>query len=243
MNRQIKVEGAYNIRDLGGYQTKDGRYTKWRRMIRADNTDQLPRKSREELKKYGVSVVIDLRSTPELERWPDPFARDSEVVYEHRPVYHDEATFNDIYDPSKPIWKWYAQTLEKCKSQLGAILTAVALHPDSCVLFHCAGGKDRTGIVSALLLGLVCVSDAVIARDYALSAKLLEPRIRKWQSEALERGADMNQFVKEVSSDPVTMTRTLDYVSRRFGGIGKYVGQLQIDDGVVNALSSSLVGE
>ena len=73
--RHLKIEGAYNTRDLGGYATRDGRHTRWGQLLRADSLHRLPVTSQQALLDYGLRTVLDLRKSDELQNLPNPFFR------------------------------------------------------------------------------------------------------------------------------------------------------------------------
>ena len=96
--RHLDLDGAHNIRDLGGYLTADGRRTRWGTFLRADGLHQLPPASQGTLIDYGVRTVVDLRLTRELNRQPDVFADRPEVKYHHENVLGDEYQEGDFPD-------------------------------------------------------------------------------------------------------------------------------------------------
>ena len=87
--RYLEVEGAYNVRDLGGYETVDGRRTRWGTFVRADGLYNLPPTSQAALIDYGIRTVIDLRSTAEVLEQPNVFARSPGVSYLHHDMAGD----------------------------------------------------------------------------------------------------------------------------------------------------------
>ena len=88
--RRLDVQGARNVRELGGYKTADGRTTRWRTFLRADSLHELPPGSQSALIDYGIRTVVDLRTSVEVEERPSVFSRSSEVAYRHHNVLGDE---------------------------------------------------------------------------------------------------------------------------------------------------------
>ena len=84
-DRHLKVDGAYNVRDIGGYPTRSGGQTRWRQFLRADSLHALTDSGRNKLIDYGMSVVVDLRMKTEVDRRPNVFADRAEVDYQHLP--------------------------------------------------------------------------------------------------------------------------------------------------------------
>ena len=89
-SHHLDVDGAYNVRDLGGYPTLDGRSTRWRVFVRSASLHRVPPHSQASLIDYGIRTVIDLRMTRELEEAPNVFAGSSEVTYLHQNMIGDE---------------------------------------------------------------------------------------------------------------------------------------------------------
>lgn len=220
--RFLQLEGTLNVRDLGGYPTTDGRWTRWRYLVRADNLDQLIPVAQQQLLDYGVALVIDLRTSKELIAYPNLLAGSSEVVYYHLPLYDDELI--ERLDEWETLADCNRLTLEICQPQILTIFEAISdSNSDRAILFHCASGKDRTGLIAGLLLDLAGVPHELIAEDYSLSAGYLEPRITRWRQAAKNSGKDMLRFELEVSSDPNTMLDTLGYLQNQYGGTANYL--------------------
>ena len=155
--RHLDVEGAYNVRELGGYRTADGRTTRWRTFLRADSLHQLPPASQAALIEYSVRAVIDLRDSAEVQEQPDVFSGSSEVAYYHRSLRGDQPVIDademvEIEEASEWFGLVYSLWLDRRKPQLARILATLAEPGVRPAVFHCAGGKDRTGLVAALLL-------------------------------------------------------------------------------------------
>ena len=164
--RRLDVEGAYNIRDLGGYPTMDGRRTRWGRFLRADGLHALPEQSQDALIDYGVRTVVDLRLTREVEQRPNVFASRTEVNYRRENVLGDhylEAAFPDVGEPARRLVGIYTMVLDERQPALRRVLGLLAGSGASSAMYNCTAGKDRTGVVSALLLGLARVPHETIA--------------------------------------------------------------------------------
>ena len=87
--RHLELEGTRNIRDLGGYQTVDGRTPRWKTMLRADTLEKLTPDGQRALVDYGVRTVIDLRQTVPMLRSPNPFSGSDDVRYTHQNMIGD----------------------------------------------------------------------------------------------------------------------------------------------------------
>jgi protein tyrosine/serine phosphatase len=181
-DRLLPLVGAYNFRDLGHYPTIDGRVTVWGQLFRSDTLHELTTADLEVLRQIGLAGVIDLRTTAEVERAGRGLLADEPIRYLHASVLQEEggetvaAPTGD--DPSER-YLWY---LDAGRLALVAALEMVA-DPDSYPLvFHCAAGKDRTGVLAALVLDILGVHPDVIIEDYMLTATridMIRDRLRR----------------------------------------------------------------
>ena len=245
--RRLDIGGAYNVRDLGGYPAMNGRRTRWKTFIRAASLHRLPRESQDALIGYGIRTVIDLRRTPELEEAPNVFAGSSDVAYLHQNLIGDEPLAGaddsvETGEAAERILGSYSSWIDLRQPQIRRTLATLA-DPDSRpALFHCAGGKDRTGVISALLLGIAGVPADVIAEDYALSARYLLERYFAEQAPP-DLSAD-DYTLEDYRRDycpPEAMLKVLDYVDERYGGIEPYARTIGLTDGQIDGIRAALV--
>jgi protein-tyrosine phosphatase len=173
--RRLDFPQLLNARDLGGCATLDGGETRWRSLLRADDLTQLDAAGLTALAAYGVTTVIDLRWPAEAQRQPSPVPRaQPQIRYQQLSLLtpsEDEWHSRSGEDATKELWN--CVVLERVRAELRTVLAAIADAPPGPLLFHCFAGKDRTGLIAALLLALADVIPAVIARDYALSTESL----------------------------------------------------------------------
>ena len=156
--RRIQIEGAYNVRDLGGYETTDGRYTKWKMFIRGDDVSTLPRSSQDVLTDFGVRTVIDLRGVREIDSQADNvLSKLPHIRYCNVDIVGDMTLPFQTNITGHKAPKSYRNMLDLCGDKFRDTLATMAETDALPVLFHCVGGQDRTGLVSAILLGLVGV--------------------------------------------------------------------------------------
>ncbi|MBA1392685.1 tyrosine-protein phosphatase, partial [Lactobacillus sp. XV13L] len=185
--RIIKLDGALNFRDIGGYRNAEGQAVKWNRIYRSDSLSSLTATDQAKLVKLRVTVDCDLRSQYEKHSAPDmvwPHARLVDV-----PVYAENAGDNQkdhrvfrflhhIPDlRGNFIGRIYQQTLLNSHSRkmfARVFSEMLELPPDQALVYHCSAGKDRTGMVTALILMALGVDDDTIARDYLLTNKLYD---------------------------------------------------------------------
>jgi protein-tyrosine phosphatase len=240
--RLLEWEGCLNARDLGGYATQDGRQTRWGTVVRSDSPAALTEAGRAALASYGVRAIIDLRLPAELADDPNPFAEpgDHGIAYTNVSIIDPGAGFppNTITLAENYLW-----SLERFRDLVAKAVEAVAQAPEGAVLIHCAAGKDRTGLISALLLGLVDVPTETIAADYAMTAELLASREREW----LESGPPEEREAREAMSaryapTAEVMLEVLERLTERFGGVEPYLLEAGVRREDLERLRERLVG-
>lgn len=168
--RRLHFPGLLNARDLGGYPTLDGSTTRWRSLVRSDDLSQLTSAGLEALSSYGIETVIDLRWPDEVAEMPSPVQVLRHIRYEPfslcTPTQQEWRT-RRADDTAKELWN--RAMLQHLRAELRQVLEIVATASAGPLLFHCVAGKDRTGVVAALLLALADVVPEAIAYDYAES--------------------------------------------------------------------------
>ncbi len=237
--RLIALESCLNVRDVGGYPTEDGRQTRWDTVIRADNLDKLPPSGQEKLLELGIRTIIDLRSPGETMRYRNVFATSRRVNYLNLPLIKDEET--EQVHLSSTRAGIYKAILDQCRSGFEAVFTALARPETFPVVLHCAAGKDRTGLVIALLLSLARVRPEVIAQDYALSQDCLAERIAIWRAEALLAGQDVALFERDVNAAPENMLETLHYLQEQHDGPQAYLQSCGLTVARLETLKACLI--
>ncbi|WP_115848869.1 tyrosine-protein phosphatase [Thermasporomyces composti] len=223
-----------NARDLGGLPTADGRTIRREALVRTDNHTKLTEEGVRAVKEYGVSRIIDLRRTTECERAPSPFQGSS--LYRSIPV-QDPA---DPDNESLSLAEIYIAMLDLRPQLFAAAVGAIADAPPGPVVVHCAGGKDRTGMVVAMALRIAGVEPDVIAQDYALS----QERLAEENAAVLARIEDpvLRENVRRLQvTAPETMLTTLAHLESRYGGVAEYLKGGGLTDDQLTALRQRLV--
>jgi protein-tyrosine phosphatase len=241
--RHIAVPGTYNVRDLGGYATPDG-HTRWRQVLRADGLHRMRDDGVAQLHALGVRTVIDLRRDHELEAQPNPLRAHPEIRYVHVSLF-DRLDVVDAVAPAggeaNVLLGLYRQALAERGAAIRTILTTIA-DADGPVLFHCTAGKDRTGVIAALLLALAGVDRADIVADYALTKAQIAPLLDSILAHAAARGEDMALYAALLRCEPETMHALLDTLEATHGGILAYLAGIGLDDATVARLRARLLG-
>jgi hypothetical protein len=245
--RDLAWEGCVNIRDLGGLPTESGVETRYGAVVRADNVKRLSRAGWEQLVAYGVRTVVDLRFDEERAR--DPHV-EPPVPVVHVSLFgaHDPAEAKRLdaltraaTDGASATTVHYLDALERCRGPIAAAVRAVAAAPEGGVVVHCFVGKDRTGIVSALLLGSVGVPPNVVARDYALSQARVAPIVDTWIASAEDEHE--RAYRTRVSSAPEAgMLGMLAGLRERYGGAAGYLGAIGLAPAELELIRARLLG-
>jgi len=242
--RYLAWDACYNARDVGGYPTEDGRRTRNGALVRSDDLYRLTSMGQAALREYGIRTIIDLRLAHELQRDPNPFAGQQGVDdvprYLNLPL-HDVAS-NAAIEEAEPTHGEYIVILDRNKKLVGAAIKAVAASlADGGVLVHCHGGKDRTGIVTALLLSLAGVPREIIAEDYALSEVLLEPSFSAWVKERSRAGGQHVERPLWMFSPPEKMLGLLEHLDREYGGVEGYLEAVGVTQEEMAAIRTHLI--
>ena len=246
MTQALEWEGCLNVRDLGGLPTEDGRVTKTGCVVRSDNVRRLTDAGWRSLAEHGITTVVDLR-------WPEELAedqpRDVDVDVVHVSVLGDSVDEKyietldahlDSVDDVADHYAWsYVDFLERYRDRFGRAFAAVA-NADGGVVVHCAGGKDRTGLVSAILLRLAGVSLEAIGADYAVSARNLEPRTAEWLAEAPD-GLTRARREKLSGTPAAGIVRVLEEIESRYGSVAGYLHAAGVSGEQVQRLQERLV--
>ena len=242
MNNYIRLplKNAYNVRDLGGYACIDGKSTKWRSFLRADNLANLDAGEIQFLIDYGVTYVIDLRSKDELRLQPSPFSRLSAVDYINIPLMTDVTSnatrklYNDIYDFLR---HFYIGLIKNASLIIKVIFERMEKHilknNEACILFHGSAGKDRTGIIAMLLLGLAGVEIPDIISNYESSETYIK------QNPAFSKS--ISQFPDGVlTSKNEYIESVINYIVTKHKGIPQYLQRIGLSDETLEIIRSKI---
>jgi protein-tyrosine phosphatase len=176
LTRSLSFSAMFNFRDVGGYPGHDGRTVRWRRLYRSDSLHRLDETDRDAFAALGVRTVIDLRRPYEVSR-DGRVPRWDGLTYQHIHPEHGE-WHEHPYDERQSLARYLADRYrDLAETGAAGLARAVGVIADAAaapVVVHCVAGKDRTGVVCALTLSVLGVSDADIAADYALSTAATE---------------------------------------------------------------------
>ena len=244
--RLIGLEAVHNFRDLGGYPTASGRSTKWRTLFRSDGLYRLRgADDMSRVRQLGLKSVIDLRTERE-QRDQGIFPTDDiEVSFHHLSIV--DATWSDTktpeFDDEVEFLVWgYRDMLEIGSSRFADAMHVLAQTDSMPAVFHCAAGKDRTGVLAALLLSSLGVDDAHICADYGLTQDAMQRTIawsKVHRPELAERYANIPKAY--LAADPRAMQIVLTELAQQHGSVRNYVREIGVADATVEALGDLLL--
>ena len=221
--RHLDFPDCYNARDLGGLPTLDGGTTCWGAIVRADLLTRLTEAGVQALRDHGIRTIVDLREPGEVAAEPSFFSdgADEHIRYINRPLENRRPEVSALIERAQTRAEVYCLVLDHYSKLVAEAMCAIADAPPGGVLIHCHAGKDRTGTVAALLLGLVGVPEEVIIEDYALSQERLRPL---WKQMVEEVGGEENaDFWLKPTATAEMMHHTLEHLRERYGSVRDYL--------------------
>ena len=246
-DRTLAWDGCLNVRDLGGHATEDGRETRFRAVVRADSVRQLSDQGWEALVDYGVRTIIDLRLDSEVAVDPP---RELPVGVVRVPVLPElgtpfwaeiDAVTLSMDDPVEERKRVYLTFLERYGRNFGRAVTEVARAPEGTVLVHCLGGKDRTGLVAALLLRLAGVPVEDVAADYAVSETALADDLAAWVAGADDERERLKR-IRIGAAPAAAMQGVLAELAAEHGSAREYLAEVGVAELDLERARRRLVG-
>jgi protein-tyrosine phosphatase len=217
-DRRLHWPDSWNTRDLGGLP-RPGGLTRSGVLVRSDSVVHLTPAGIEAMTSYGVTTVIDLRTEAELEKAPNPCAGNPGLAYLHLPLI-DDSMMRAIGE-APGMFERYLIMLDQRAVAFRSILEALAQADGGGVVFHCFAGKDRTGLVAAMLLSIAGVPDEAIAADFAETDASLAAKYQEWIAAAEpDRRSEVRE---ELRCPPERILGVLDHLERRWGGVPAYL--------------------
>lgn len=240
LDRHIPLEGAANFRDLGGYRAADGRTIRWRTLFRADGLSRLTSGDHAVIRRLGIATVVDLRTTAEV--------ADGRFPVEEIPVgFHHHPLLDEVPDPGRfqitpgMLGSQYREIVRDAGGQIAQVLAILARQDAHPVIVHCTAGKDRTGVLVAVLMALLGVDDETIVHDYALSAGAMAD-LRRRLVERYPEGREVIEAADELfSASPGNISDLLADLRDQYGSVEAYAARAGAGPDVVAGLRDALL--
>lgn len=227
--RGIKLKGAANFRDLGGYKTIDGKQVKWGKIYRSADISKLTDEDLKVVSELNIKMVCDLRGEQEVASAPDRLPAGADRILlsaGSENVGGANSYMKYMTSPQKAdsmMRSFYTRTdhlKAKYKPMFDQLL---ALENDKALLFHCTAGKDRTGVGAALILFALGVDEQTILNDYELTnefrKELNEQTVKMMAAQGLPEGAARSMM----AADPVYLKTAIVSIAAKFGSIDKFL--------------------
>jgi protein-tyrosine phosphatase len=246
-DRRVPFEGITNFRDLGGYRTRSGERARWGLVFRADSLHGLSPRDLTLYGELGLRAVYDLRGEIERQQRPNPVPSRALPII-GRPVGEPATTPlpNGVtgVDGEQILSDLYVGLIEHAAPQIGALFTGLIGEDGLPAVFHCHAGKDRTGIVAALLLEALGVERDAVLDDYELTARY---RLRTQQESTYQRlvqyGLSPEAAAGVLKTPRWAMAHALDHLDARHGGVVRYLtGAAGMRDDDLHRLRGRLLG-
>jgi len=224
VERAIDLDGCVNFRDLGGYPTASGRALRWRVLYRSDALHALSERDVALLRdRLGLTDIVDLRSSYELANEGRGPLEAEPIAFHHNPLFDgDPGASERSAAADMTLGERYLGMMRFGHAKITQAIRLLASAQGGAV-YHCAAGKDRTGVISAIVLGALGVDDELIVADYALSGERIDEIIARVMS---MKGYE--ETLREMPEDtlhahPESMQTVLDGLAAEWGSAADYL--------------------
>ena len=236
-DRWIRLPGTTNLRDLGGYPSTDGGTVRWRTLLRSDALHRLDDSGRAALAGLGLRTVIDLRTDQEVTATPSALDGTGVRTY-HVPLF-DASAIGRLPPELAAIYRYM---IDDCGPAIAAAVGRLCASNALPGLIHCTAGKDRTGLVAAIVLAVIGVPDDIIAADYAMSGSTLDPGAATAISQIRSvSGVGRWLDLGALGAQPRVIHQALAHIRARAGTVTGYLLQNGLTPGDIEALRRALV--
>lgn len=239
--RTVTLDGCLNFRDLGGYPTRDGKTVSWGQVYRSDALHLLSARDvarlRDELR---LGDVIDLRSTEELQSDGRGLLAQEPIRFHHLPLFDGAALARDERKAAINLADRYFLLAEFAMHPIARVIATLAETTVPAV-YHCAAGKDRTGVVSAVVLGLLGVENEIIVADYAMTQENLDEIIERLLATEGYQSMLAALPPDTLHAEPETMLSLLEKVRARYGSMRGYAVAAGVTEATIERLRDRLL--
>jgi protein-tyrosine phosphatase len=251
-DRRVPLEGSVNFRDLGGYETSDGRRVKWGKVFRSDNLGRLTDRDVSFLQRMGIRMVCDFRTPAEVKKRPDRFPRKARGRYLHLPIQHGEfdpaGTFDRIKNgdiewmTEEFMITGYLKNIDDVAPVWSRFFNTLADGSKRPLVFHCTGGKDRAGVCTALILLTLGVPEETVIDDHGRSNLYIAAVLERIYDQIRSYGVDPNQMVPYFTAPRNAIVAVVRHIRRTYGSAVDYlVNKAGVDEKLLEQLKTDLL--
>jgi protein-tyrosine phosphatase len=245
-SRHLSFESVINFRDLGGYHARNGKTVAWRRIFRSGDLRHMTQGDFKKLKEeIRLVTVIDLRSGPEIENNGKGLLEGSEIKYCNISFMTDDDPGDNAsrYEHCTNMGEFYLE-MARQKDYGKRIIEALEVIADSGnhpLVFHCAVGKDRTGILAAILLNLLGVEEDDIIQDYTLSEPYMDELLARLKNNPQKSDPPLDIPDYFWKASPESMKLFLSTISKEYGSIEGFLKAQGAQASLVRRLEKALL--
>jgi protein-tyrosine phosphatase len=231
--RRLPLEGTVNFRDLGGYATTKGRRVKWGKVFRSDHLSRLTDRDIVFLQRLKIQCVCDFRTSAETQKRPDRFPGEGPGEYLHLPIDHlkfDPVTLFEKLKRGNTSWltqefliEGYISNIDKSASTWGEVFQRLAASSQLPLVFHCTGGKDRTGTCAALILLALGVPEKTVIFDHGLSNIFISDVANKIYAQFDSYGIDRDKIAPYFSAPRYCIEAMLAHIRKKYDSAANYL--------------------
>ena len=250
--RRVPLEGSVNFRDLGGYETADGRRVQWGRVFRSDHLGRLTERDVSFVQRMGIRMVCDFRTPAEAKKLPDRFPQTDQCRYLHLPIQHGEFDPANTFERIKNgeiewmteefMIKGYIKNIDNFASVWLTFFNSLADGSNRPLVFHCTGGKDRAGVCAALILLSLGVPEKTVIYDHGLSNLYIAAVLEKIYHQIRSHGVDPKQVAPYFTAPKNAMEAAIRHIRQTYGSAVEYlVNKAGVDKRILNRLKADLL--
>ncbi|KAI9449146.1 protein tyrosine/serine phosphatase [Russula earlei] len=227
--REVKLQGAINFRDVGGYITKEGKHVKWGKIYRSAAINKLTEQDLQKLQSLHLAYILDFRGPYEVQAAPDKIPAgairislpagsenigDSNYMKTMVKSMRNDSALLQFYSVLTPFPARYTPLFDE-------LLQA---NPDSALLFHCSAGKDRTGIAAALILYALGVDEQTIMQDY-LATNYYRRTENERSIKGMMQAYNMDETTAKgmMAAKPLYLQATFQSIEKQYGSVDHYL--------------------
>jgi protein-tyrosine phosphatase len=244
--RHLRFKSVTNFRDIGGYRTRRGYTVAWRRVFRSGEFARITRADYDRLmKEIGPAAVVDLRSKLEVERRGIGLLTEAKIKYHNIEFITDDddkKADEQRYRNLKNMGDFYIDFVPRKEygRQIIQALEVIAMPENHPLIFNCAVGKDRTGILTAVLLSVLGVADEDIIEDYSLSGPYMEELLTHIDDDPeIAEGVKVPDFFWK--APPESMAMLLNTLRKDYGSVGGYLEFMGSEPSLIERLEKALL--